>query len=70
MKYTKKDQREKLINGLDAASDDDLILISDLDEIPNLDCVDLKKINWSPLNFSIASLNIEKTVAPKSFTLN
>ena len=37
-------QREKLINGLDLASDDDLILISDLDEIPNLDCVDLKKI--------------------------
>ncbi len=44
-------QREKLINGLDAASDDDLILISDLDEIPNLDCVDLKKINNNILIF-------------------
>ena len=44
-------QREKLINGLDTASDDDLILISDLDEIPNLDCVDLKKINDNILIF-------------------
>ena len=44
-------QREKLINGLDAASDDDLILISDLDEIPNLDCVDLKKIDNNILIF-------------------
>ncbi len=44
-------QREKLINGLDTASDDDLILISDLDEIPNLDCVDLKKINNNILIF-------------------
>jgi beta-1,4-mannosyl-glycoprotein beta-1,4-N-acetylglucosaminyltransferase len=30
-------QRNKLINGLDVANDNDLILCSDLDEIPNLD---------------------------------
>ena len=30
-------QRENLGKGLDAQRDDDLILISDLDEIPNLE---------------------------------
>tara|TARA_B100000886_G_scaffold197230_1_gene135933 strand:+ start:3281 stop:4150 length:870 start_codon:yes stop_codon:yes gene_type:complete len=44
-------QREKLADGLDAASDEDLILISDLDEIPNLESVDLKKINNNILIF-------------------
>ena len=44
-------QREKLADGLDAARDEDLILISDLDEIPNLESVDLKKIKNNILIF-------------------
>ncbi len=39
------DQRNFIIKGLENAKDDDLILISDVDEIPNLDSVDLKKVN-------------------------
>ncbi len=38
-------QREKLIKGLDHAEPNDLILISDLDEIPNLNNLDFSKIN-------------------------
>ena len=37
-------QRENLLEGIKDAVDDDLILISDLDEIPNLTNIDLKKI--------------------------
>ena len=37
-------QRENLIKGLKNASNDDLILISDLDEIPNLDSLDFSII--------------------------
>ena len=37
-------QRENLLEGIKDAVDDDLILISDLDEIPNLKNIDLKKI--------------------------
>ena len=37
-------QRNSIIKGLENAKDDDLILISDVDEIPNLDSIDLKKI--------------------------
>tara|TARA_Y100000992_G_scaffold185_1_gene100 strand:+ start:471 stop:1346 length:876 start_codon:yes stop_codon:yes gene_type:complete len=37
-------QRNSIIKGLKNAKDDDLILISDVDEIPNLDSIDLKKI--------------------------
>ena len=37
-------QRENLNKGLNAAHEDDLIFISDLDEIPNLEVVDLSKI--------------------------
>ena len=44
-------QREELANGLDTASGEDLILISDLDEIPKLESVDLKKINNNILIF-------------------
>jgi len=36
-------QRNYIINGLDKANDDDWIIISDLDEIPNLELNDLKK---------------------------
>ena len=38
-------QRNSIIKGLDDASDDDWILISDLDEIPNLEKNNLSKIN-------------------------
>lgn len=38
-------QREKLMEGLKKANDDDLVLISDLDEIPNLENLILKDIN-------------------------
>ena len=38
-------QRENLRKGIEAASDNDLILISDLDEIPNLNNLNFTKIN-------------------------
>ena len=38
-------QRENLIKGLKDASSEDLILISDLDEIPNLESLNFKEIN-------------------------
>lgn len=38
-------QREKLSEGLDKCQEDDLILISDLDEIPNLHSLDFSNIN-------------------------
>jgi beta-1,4-mannosyl-glycoprotein beta-1,4-N-acetylglucosaminyltransferase len=41
-------QRENLVNGLVDAADDDLVLISDLDEIPNLD-----KLNFSSIKNNI-----------------
>ena len=37
-------QRENLSRGIKDASDEDLIIISDLDEIPNLNKIDLSKI--------------------------
>ena len=37
-------QRKSLARGLKKAMDDDLIIISDLDEIPNLSKVDIKNI--------------------------
>ncbi len=44
-------QRENLKKGLLDAIEDDLILISDLDEIPNLNTLDLTKINNNILIF-------------------
>ena len=38
-------QRQNLAKGIKEASYDDLILISDLDEIPNLSEIDMSKIN-------------------------
>jgi beta-1,4-mannosyl-glycoprotein beta-1,4-N-acetylglucosaminyltransferase len=38
-------QRNKIKDGLNEAEPDDWIIISDLDEIPNLDMIDFKKIN-------------------------
>ena len=45
-------QREKLIKGLNHAEPNDLILISDLDEIPNLNNLDFSKINNTSLYFN------------------
>ena len=39
------DQRNHILNGLKKANDNDLILISDIDEIPNFNSIDLSKIN-------------------------
>jgi beta-1,4-mannosyl-glycoprotein beta-1,4-N-acetylglucosaminyltransferase len=44
-------QREGLAKGLTNASGEDLILISDLDEIPNLNNLDLSKLNNNILIF-------------------
>jgi beta-1,4-mannosyl-glycoprotein beta-1,4-N-acetylglucosaminyltransferase len=38
-------QRNKIIDGLNEADPEDWIIISDLDEIPNLDMIDFNKIN-------------------------
>ena len=38
------DQRNYILNGLKQANDNDLILISDVDEIPNFNSIDLSKI--------------------------
>jgi beta-1,4-mannosyl-glycoprotein beta-1,4-N-acetylglucosaminyltransferase len=45
-------QRNFLINGLDKADDDDIILISDLDEIPNLYNLDFKNIKEKLIFFN------------------
>ena len=37
-------QRNQILRGLDLAKDDDMILISDVDEIPNLENLELSKI--------------------------
>ena len=39
------DQRNHILDGLKQADDNDLILISDVDEIPNFNSIDLSKIN-------------------------
>ena len=38
-------QRDYIINGLKKANNDDLILISDVDEIPNLESLEIDKMN-------------------------
>jgi beta-1,4-mannosyl-glycoprotein beta-1,4-N-acetylglucosaminyltransferase len=43
--YRENGQRNFITRGLSNAEDDDLILVSDVDEIPNLENIDLKKIN-------------------------
>jgi len=44
-------QRNYVIKGLDDAEDNDLILLSDLDEIPSLKTIDLKKIKTKIIIF-------------------
>ena len=43
--YRENGQRNYIIEGLGDAKRDDIILISDVDEIPNLENIDLKKID-------------------------
>jgi beta-1,4-mannosyl-glycoprotein beta-1,4-N-acetylglucosaminyltransferase len=43
--YRENGQRDFITRGLSNAEDDDLILVSDVDEITNLENIDLKKIN-------------------------
>ena len=42
--FTENGQRNFIINGLDRADNEDMILISDVDEIPNLENINLSKI--------------------------
>ena len=44
-------QRNFIINGLKSADDDDYVLVSDVDEIPNLEEVNFSKINQKILLF-------------------
>ncbi len=44
-------QRENLNKGLKNVSDEDLILISDLDEIPNIECIDRSNVKNNILIF-------------------
>ena len=46
-------QRNQIIKGLDEANDEDFILISDLDEIPNLESIDLNKYKSKTSFFSL-----------------
>ncbi len=43
--YRENGQRDFIINGLKNANDEDLILVSDVDEIPNLENLDKRNIN-------------------------
>ena len=44
-------QRNCLIKGIDKANNEDLIILSDLDEIPNLETIDFKNIKNNILLF-------------------
>ena len=44
-------QRNSILNGLDGTTDNDLIIISDVDEIPNLENVNLDKVKGNPYLF-------------------
>ena len=50
-------QIEKVREGFVNALPDDIIIISDLDEIPNLENVDFKKINHKPLDNNASYLH-------------
>ncbi len=49
--YRENGQRNFIVNGLDKAENEDLILISDVDEIPNLENLNLKKISQKIILF-------------------
>ena len=50
--YRENGQRNFIIRGLDYADEDDIILISDVDEIPNLKDLDFSKINKKIILFN------------------
>ena len=43
--YRENEQRNYIINGLTKANDDDIILVSDVDEIPKIDVFNFNKLN-------------------------
>ena len=49
--YRENGQRNFIINGLKKTNDEDIILISDVDEIPNLENIDLNKITQKIILF-------------------
>jgi len=49
--YRENGQRNFIINGLKNAQNDDLILVSDVDEIPNLKDLDLKRVSQKIIFF-------------------
>ena len=49
--YRENGQRNFILNGLKNASDEDMILISDVDEIPNLENIQLDKISQKIILF-------------------
>jgi beta-1,4-mannosyl-glycoprotein beta-1,4-N-acetylglucosaminyltransferase len=49
--YRENGQRNFILKGLNKANNDDLILISDVDEIPNLENLNLNKINQKIILF-------------------
>jgi len=49
--YRENGQRNFILQGLNNAQNDDLILISDVDEIPNLKDLDFKKVNQKIIFF-------------------
>ena len=49
--YRENGQRNFILNGLDKSNDEDMILISDVDEIPNLENLKLNKINHKIILF-------------------
>jgi len=49
--YRENNQRNFISKGLDGADNQDLILISDVDEIPNFENINLKKINQKIIIF-------------------
>ena len=59
-------QRGKLTDGISEALDDDLILISDLDEIPNLENLNFQEINNQIVIFEQKFFIINSTY----FTIN
>ena len=49
--YRENGQRNYITKGLNVAEDNDLVLVSDVDEIPNLENINLKKINHEIILF-------------------
>ena len=50
--YRENGQRNYILNGLSLAKNDDMILVSDVDEIPNLENLDLSKVEEKIILFN------------------